>query len=248
MTRLDDERYYAELEAQTAALAEAVRGADPSTKVPTCPEWTVVDLVEHVGRGQRWAATMVETRTVVPVRQTAVQAPADAAGWLRAGARRLADAVREAGPGTAVWSWSPDRTAGFWLRKIAHDTLVHRWDADLTVGRDPEAAPELAADCVSDLLDAIAALSGDHEDPVFAGLRGTGESLHFHATDTAGEWLVRRTPSAVEWEPGHGRAGVAVRGRAVDLALLLNRRGRPAVEVIGDDLLLAHWLENGAFA
>ena len=201
MTRLDDGRYYAEMEDQTASLAEAVRGVEPSTRVPTCPEWTVVDLVEHVGRGQRWAATMVE-----------------------------------------------NRTAGFWLRKLAHDTLVHRWDADLTVGREPEAAPDLAADCVSDLLDAIAALSGDHEDPVFAGLRGTGESLHFHATDTAGEWLVRRTPSAVEWEPGHGRADVAVRGRVVDLALLLNRRGRPAVEVIGDDLLLAHWLENGVFA
>ena len=68
-----------------------------------------------------------------------LQVPAGATGrrrWLLAGARRLGDAVREAGAQTGVWTWADDRTAGFWLRRITHDTLVHCLDAELAVGRD----------------------------------------------------------------------------------------------------------------
>ena len=60
----------------------------------------------------------------------------------------------------------------------------------------------LAADGVSDLLSSIATLSAtDHPDPIFAGLRGNGETLQLHATDVGagavGQWLVRRTPVGV---------------------------------------------------
>src|SRR5215216_2829462 len=54
-------------------------------------------------------------------------------------ARRLGQAVREVGPQTEVWSWSQDHTAGFWLRRTTHDTLVHRVDAELAVGREAAA-------------------------------------------------------------------------------------------------------------
>ena len=78
--------------------------------------------------------------------------------WLLAGARRLSDAVRRAGPQTGVWSWADDQTAGFWLRRITHDTLVHCLDAELAVGREVGLAPDLAADSVSDLLDMFSIL------------------------------------------------------------------------------------------
>ena len=72
-----------------------------------------------------------------------------------------------------------------------------------------------------------------------------------HELGAAGEWLVRRTPSAVAWEHRHGEADVAVRGPALDLLLVLNRRATPgdtALEVAGDERLLAHWLEHSVFA
>jgi hypothetical protein len=124
------------------------------------------------------------------------------------------------------------------------------------VGRDLTVAADLAADGVSDLLTSVATLSPvDSADPIFADLCGDGETLHFHAADLglgpAGEWLVRRTPSGVVWEHGHGRADVAVRGHALDLLLVLNRRAVPdgsRVEVLGDERLFAHWLEHSAFA
>jgi uncharacterized protein (TIGR03083 family) len=260
--RLGFDRYHAELGAEAARFAEVVHDADPARPVPTCPGWTLARLTAHVGFGHRWAATIVERRATGPVphgEADDLEVPPDPderSAWLLAGARRLGDAVRDLRPETYVWTWAADQTAGFWLRKLVHDTLVHRLDAELATGGDLKVAADLAADGVSDMLSSIATLSpADSIDPQFAGLRGNGETLHFHATDdgldAAGGWLVRRTPSAVTWEHGHHKADVAVRGRALDLLLVLNRRVAPgdtAVEVIGDQRLLAHWLRHSVFA
>ena len=257
MPQLDYDRYDAELQAETMKLAQVVRDADPAHRVPTCPAWTLAQLTEHVGFGHRWAAVIVERRATTPVphdQADDLQVPEDAEErlrWLLVGARRLGDAVREAGPQTGVWSWADDKTAGFWLRRITHDTLVHRLDAELAVGREVSLAPDLAAESVSDLLEMFSILPRIDDFPALAELRGSGQLLHFHATDpglgVAGEWLAHRTPSGVEWEHGHARADAALRGRALDLLLVLSRRAaldRSRVEASGDPQLLAHWLEH----
>jgi uncharacterized protein (TIGR03083 family) len=257
-SHLDVERYHAELAAVTARLAEVAaavqRGPGADRRLPTCPEWTMTDLVTHVGRGLRWAAAIVDARRHVPYAEVTVTVPDEPrqrTEWLLASAARLSDAVRAAGPATPVWTWSADRTAGFWLRRLMHDTLVHRLDAEIAAGREPEVAPDLAADSVSDWLGMVATLAGRaYPDPIAAGLRGRGETLHLHATDEpAGEWLIRRLPTGVEWEPGHVKADVGVRGTAKDLLLVLTRRAAPEdrpVEVLGDGAVLADWLANSA--
>jgi uncharacterized protein (TIGR03083 family) len=257
MPQLDFDRYDRELQAETLKLAEAVHDADPAHRVPTCPDWTLAQLAEHVGFGHRWAAVIVERRATKPVphdQADDLEVPEGAEErfrWLLAGARRLADAVREAGPRAGVWTWADDKTAGFWLRRITHDTLVHRLDAELAVGREVTLAPDLAADSVSDLLMMFSTLPRIDDFPALAELRGSGQLLHFHATDPglglAGEWLARRTPSGVVWEHGHGLADATLRGRALDLLLVLSRRAPldgSQLEVSGDPRLLAHWLEH----
>ena len=257
MTYLGDDRYGAELRAQTARFAAAVRDADPALRVPTCPAWTLGELTAHVGFGHRWAAVIVERRATGPVPHDQVDDVAvpheaeERSAWLLAGACRLAEAVREAGPWTGVWSWAEEQTAGFWLRRITHDTLVHRLDAELSVGRASGVPADLAADSVSDLLEMFRVLPRIDDFPALAGLRGHGQTLHFHATDpslgAAGEWLARRTPSGVEWEYRHGPGDVLVRGPARDLLLVLSRRAdldQSGLEVSGDRQLLAHWLEH----
>jgi uncharacterized protein (TIGR03083 family) len=227
------------------------------SRCPTCPAWTLEQLTAHVGFGHRWAAVIVERRATTPVphdQADDLQVPAAAEErlrWLLAGARRLGDAVREAGPQTRVWTWAEEKTAGSWLRRITHDTLVHRLDAELAVGRDVSLAPDLAAESVSDLLDMFSILPRIDDFPALAELRGSGQTLHFHATDpglgAAGEWLARRTPSGVEWAHGHGRGDAALRGRALDLLLVLSRRAAldgSRVQALGDEQLLAHWLEH----
>jgi uncharacterized protein (TIGR03083 family) len=258
MARLAFDRYYAELAAETEKLAAAMSDADLTAQVPTCPEWTLDQLVRHVGTGHRWAAGMVERRVSAPEPMDQSEVPAGTgprSAWLLAGARRLATAVRECGPDAAVWTWAAEQTAAFWLRKMVHDGLIHRFDAEFAVGRDGPVAADLAADGVTDLLVSIATLSRpDSADPIFAELCGRGQTLHVHATDPGlgpiAEWLVRRTPAGVTWEHRHGSAEVIVSGPARQLLLLLNRRiplDLAGVDVVGDTKLFQHWLENSAF-
>ncbi|HET8642782.1 MAG TPA: maleylpyruvate isomerase family mycothiol-dependent enzyme [Pseudonocardiaceae bacterium] len=255
------DRFYVELERQTRLLAGAVHDVDLSRPVPTCPQWTVADLVDHVGIGHRWVAVMVERRASRPISKADADdrdIPGDPdarSAWLVAGARRLAGAVRDAGPDTTVWTWAPVKTAGFWLRRMLHDELVHRFDVELAAGRLGDVAPDLAADGVSDLLACIATLSPpDSRNPTFAGLAGAGETLQLQATDPglagAGEWLVERTPAGVTWRHGQAPADVTVRAPARELLLVLNRRLDPArhgVTVTGDEALFSHWLEHSRF-
>jgi uncharacterized protein (TIGR03083 family) len=252
MPQLGYDRYYAEIEAQTALIAAALPDVDPAAPVPTCPEWTYEYLIRHVGRAHRWAAVMVERRTAVPVPQKETpdrelpDGPAAQADWLVAGAARLAAAVREAGPDTPVWSWSRHHGAGMWIRRMVHETVVHRADVDLGVGRRYEVDADLAVDGITELLELLPEPSLIEYRPVLGELRGDGQTLHFHATDEpSGEWLVRRTPDGVTFEPGHGRGDVAVRGTARDLLLVLYGRIPPdRVEVLGDADLFAHWLKR----
>src|SRR5690348_18262359 len=109
------ERYEAEFAAESSRVAGVAAGLDPSAAVPTCPEWTVRDLVTHVGRGHRWATGIVAERLTSPPRFSTADAPEDPAAWthwLCSGAEALASAVRSGGPNQPVWSWQADRTAG----------------------------------------------------------------------------------------------------------------------------------------
>jgi len=47
---------------QNRMLGELLRGADWSVPVPTCPSWTLLQLLRHVGRGDRWAAQIITDR------------------------------------------------------------------------------------------------------------------------------------------------------------------------------------------
>jgi hypothetical protein len=173
---------------------------------------------------------------------------------LVAGARRLAGAVRDGGPDLPVWTWRTETTAGFWLRKMLHDEIVHRFDLELAGGHLGDVPPDLAADGVSDLLATMAVLSApDSQDPIFGTLVGTGQTLLLRATDpslAAAGWFVERTPTGVSWRHGHAPADVAVRASARELLLVLNRRLEPAqavVEITGDRAVFAHWLEHSSF-
>jgi hypothetical protein len=171
------------------------------------------------------------------------------AAWLCSGAAAFSAAIQSAGTRTPVWSWSDDHRVGFWLCKITHDTIIHRIDAELTVGLRPSLAPQTASDGVADLLAAITTLSTvGHPDPIFEGLRGHGETLQLQATDTDDEWFVTRTPEGVRWTAGWAEADAIVRGSAFDLLLALYRRTPiDVLEVIGDEDLVKHWIAHSAF-
>lgn len=259
MTGLNYDGCAAAFDAETKRLGAMVTEVDPQMPVPTCPGWTVRDLVGHVGTGHRWSAGIIERRLTEPPSFVVESAPLEQAewtGWLTAGARRLLDAVRAAGAEQTAWTWRPERTAGFWVRKMLHDEVVHRCDVELACDRLGAVAADVAVDGVSDWLASIATLSqpaGRH--PTMSDLAGTGETLRFEATDadrpSEAVWTVERTPTGAAWRLGHAHTDVVLRAPARELLLILNRRlnldSQNGVEITGDRGLLEHWLEHTRF-
>jgi uncharacterized protein (TIGR03083 family) len=259
MPQLNAERYVAEIEACTAGLAEILAEYDQSLPIPTCPEWTLRQLVTHVGRAHRWAAEITRTRSdaFIPFREVPDgKLPDDRAGqrgWLRAGAALLVDAVREAGS-DLVWSFAGPAPAGFWIRRMAHETLVHRADAQLAAGSEPEPLiePEVAADAIDEWLMLLTGGLGNSGERTKTLPAGAG--LHLHATDDGlggrGEWMIRHDAGGLAVEPGHGKADAALTGPAASLLLVLMRRrpvSDPAVTVYGDSAVVDGWLASTAF-
>jgi uncharacterized protein (TIGR03083 family) len=223
---------------QGRLLAEVTRVADPTIGVPTCPGWTVRQLVSHVGRGDRWAAEIVRTAGPVDTRSVAdgraPDDPAQTADWLRGGAELLI-AAAAADPDKPVWTFLGPRPAAWWVRRRLHESTVHRADAALALGTPYEIEPELAADGIAEFLDLLVARPKDTPALV------PGTTLHLHATDAdlgpSGEWLLRAGDPAFSWENGHQKADTAVRGSARDLLLGVTRRipgDHPDLEVLGD--------------
>ncbi|MBW0010727.1 MAG: maleylpyruvate isomerase family mycothiol-dependent enzyme, partial [Pseudonocardiales bacterium] len=150
MVSLRTDRHLDALTAQSALFAEALHDADLWLRVPTCPDWTLYRLTEHLGQAHRWATAIITRRATAPLDPSALgvaAAPEDPDGlgtWLREGAGALVNAVRAAGPQAPVWSWADDQSVGFWGRRMAHETVVHRADAELALGREFTVEAELA--------------------------------------------------------------------------------------------------------
>jgi len=248
---IDTDLLLAELVSSTDTLAGISAAADPATQVPTCPEWTLRQLITHVGRAHRWATAIVATQAAEPIPFREVpdgrlpDDPAERPGWLRRGASGLAETVHGAGTGQ-VWTHHGMGPASYWARRMAHETAVHRADGQITVGIRPVIDPVVAADGIDEWL-------GFGNEPGSPGraLPG-GKVLHLHATDDGpgGEWLISDGPDGVTVQAGHGKGDAAVRGPASALLLLLLRRfapDDPAIEVIGDRAVLDAWLAATPF-
>lgn len=248
---LDHEWFCARTESEIARMASVTAGADPGTQVPTCAGWTIARLVKHTGIVHRWAERIVATRASARIEQRDLEAglPADEAAypqWLAAGAAPLAAALRSAGPDTVVWAWGAEQRSGWWARRMLHETTVHRADAEFGLGAWPDIDPVVAADGIEEFL---ANLPTARRPAEHLAELPAGESLHLHATDSDGEWLIRFDGSGVEWSRGHEKASAAVRGPVA--ALLLFTYGRipgsdARLTVFGDAALLGIWQEKTA--
>ena len=223
------------------ALDASARAAGVDAVVPSCPGWKVADLLAHTGRIHRWVtAILVEGREVRGEHWSENEPPPEneLLDWFAAGVDPLADALLASGPDVEVWTWTPDKTSGFWARRQSVETAVHRYDAQLAAGTPAPVAPDLAVDGVDELFDLIPFW------PWADRVKGDGETLHFHCTDGEGEWFVRLHPDGVTVTREHAKGAVAARGSASDLLLFLyGRVPAERLDVFGDTALLAHWRE-----
>ncbi len=152
------------LRTESARFLAAVRVADPTARVPACPDWTAAELAWHLTEVQWFWATVVEERRTDVEGLQGPARPDTYAGLLSAfaaQAQRLHEVLSSADPATEVYTWAPDRTVAFVLRRQAHEALVHRVDAEQAAGTARPAAtatpvdPELASDGVHEVLDVM---------------------------------------------------------------------------------------------
>lgn len=232
--------WVAALRREGAAFAAAARAADPDDDVPTCPDWTVRRLVSHLSRVHRSAVIGVLDGTVEPPTMAA-RPPDDTQllAWYADGLEKLLQVLTDAEPHL------PD----FWPRRMAHDTTVHRFDAELAAyAKGGGFDPELAADGVGEVVESLLGLRAGDEP--LASARG---DVLVECTDTGDSWLVRLEPGSVRAERPDARprrVDARISGPAADLYLVLwgrlpldpvepGRSRRRLVEVGGDRSLAA---------
>ena len=143
--------HLAHLRADCDAVLAVLGRASGDEPVAACPGWGVRDLVEHLGGVHRWARQIVLTGEHVD--ETPTPGDRDLTDWFAEGADELIQALAAADPTAPTWSFTADKTAGFWRRRQALETVVHRWDAQRAAGEPERIDPELALDGVREVAD-----------------------------------------------------------------------------------------------
>ena len=244
------------LRGEIRRTAELTANLDADTPVPTCPGWTAADLVHHVALRHAWVGRMVATLTPVRLKRESSDVVLPdwpvVPAWFTVAGDRLADILAEADPDAPMYSWGADKRVAFWIRRMLHETTVHRTDLEAALGEQSRIAPAVAADAIDELLEILPHAA--FLKPAINDLHGDGETIHLHATDTdaadgvPGEWLITLEPHGYRWSHSHVKGAVAVRGTLQDLALFMyGRRRAQDLAVVGDTALLAHWTTKAAF-
>lgn len=232
------------LEAEGPRLFEAAASAGLDAGVPSCPGWQVRDLVQHVGQVHRWALSYVATgRTTPPNEHDSPAAPppdAQLLDWFRDGHAELVKALANAGEDLQCWAFLPAPSPrAFWARRQAHETAVHRADAQLAAGTEPSYDAAFAADGVEELL------FGFFARPRGRLLADPAVRLGLRASDTGDAWTMTIGPDARSASRGSDDADCVVTGTAADLYLLLwNRADRHRCRIDGDTAVLDLWRDT----
>lgn len=237
---MDPAAHLEHLRVDSAALLAACVAA-PTAAVPACPGWTRADLLGHVAGVHSWVRAQLGAGPAERVRFSAIELPPagdELPAWFEANAAALAAELATMDVDATWQTWAGPQPGTFFPRRMAQETAVHRRDADPA---PLDAA--LAVDGVDELLDLFAPRLPAER---FAGLDAT---VHLHATDTDGEWLVHLTPDGLRAERAHAKGDVALRGTAGDLLLWAWNRASvdDRFEVFGDATVLDRWRSTVTF-
>jgi uncharacterized protein (TIGR03083 family) len=232
--------YLAAIASDGAALADAA-ASGLERPVPSCPDWDMAKLALHVGLVHTWAGEGVRRRAPDGVDFATLPRAPDGPpriDWLRASTTSLVEALEAADDDDPAGMWRGGAaTASFWRRRMAHETAVHRWDAQAALGRAERIDAERAADGIAELVEVLLPLTVPQQ-PSGPAL-GT---LHLHCTDTTGEWLLSVKDGRLDVAPGHAKADAAFRGDASELFLACwGRRAEGGPEVLGDQGVAQGW-------
>ena len=236
---------------QTSDLLAAieVHGADISraarvsldAPVRACGSWRVADLLWHTGEVHRfWTSMALATSSTQPHHQRDERPDEmDMIAWYESGVQNLVATLKSLPPQQPCWTWSGPQTIEWLIRRMAHETTVHAWDALWAAGLRPDISADLASDGIDEFLYVMTPLVREGQ-PIVGG------SVHVHCTDVHGEWLlVPGDGLELVVSREHAKGAVALRGPAVDVLLVLWRRlPVDAIEVFGDAAVAHRFLSR----
>jgi uncharacterized protein (TIGR03083 family) len=241
---MEADQYLLALRDRSAALLAAAR-TDVAAPIPSCPGWTMADLVSHVGGLWGWAAAIVRTGA-----RADPPAPPEGTGgaelieWAEGQAHLAFEVLAEADPDTDCWTFGLPRSRLFWFRRQALEVAVHVWDAQRAIAHPEPIDAALAVDGIDEFLDMmLPRVMGRQPDS------WSGQTFHLHCTDGEGEWLVRLGPGTeVSTERTHAKGDVALRGSASSLYLWsVNRLPTADLDLIGDRAVADRWSSEITF-
>ncbi|MEN8238108.1 MAG: maleylpyruvate isomerase family mycothiol-dependent enzyme [Actinomycetota bacterium] len=233
-------------------LAEAAKQGGLDVDVPTCPGWDMRELLRHLSMIHLWAAGHVaqlhdgswgddlpELTEFWP--DLAVFWPDDdmLIDWYLETNANLVRTLESAPLDVESWTFLPAPSPlAMWARRQAHETAVHRFDAQNAAGNPGRFNPAFASDGIDELLVGFAPRR--KEFPI-----ASARTMVVHATDTDDRWHLTLTPEGITTMRGDGPADVTLTGDASDLYLALwNRAEDSTITVTGDREPLDKWRDN----
>jgi uncharacterized protein (TIGR03083 family) len=244
---METREWIAAVGGQGERLAAAADRAGLTAPVPTCPDWTVRDLLLHIGGVHRWAATFVGQARTEPIdigepHEIADSLPDDAGlvAWFRDGVTGLVDVLTAAPADLDCWKFMRTAPSGssFWARRQAHETTIHSVDAEAAAGLPSPIPSSLAVDGVDELLCGFLPRNRRlHAD--------TDRSVLVSATDTGDHWLISYGPDrpAASRVPDPVDTDATLAGTAAELYLSLWNR-RPWHGLSSDEGLAELWADK----
>jgi uncharacterized protein (TIGR03083 family) len=234
-----------------AFRAGIANASSVEAQVPTCPEWSVADLTRHLTNIYNKVRRLT-TRgaTEKPDDWNEVLPPAPDAEALAVWSDEFVEllaALDAIDAEHTTWNWAPQaKRAVFWHRRMAHETAIHRWDAQMAAGLAEPIEAKLAGDGVTEVLDTWlpSGRRRDHSEKV--GM------IALHAVDLDQVWYVRLrgagialldTDTLLDSDDHHERATAS--GPASDLVLALWGRIPFDVLDVGGEVALLEGLRVG---
>ncbi|MCW2529411.1 MAG: hypothetical protein JWM76_4271 [Pseudonocardiales bacterium] len=245
-----------QIQDESDRFGAVLAGCDSMRGVPTCPEWTAVDLLSHLVTVQRFWAVVIGDRltgaAVADYERSRPPLPEDPTTLQALRGQATTDLLTALGSRDAsepAWSWfTGDQTVGFTWRMQTHEATMHRVDAELTAGLPiSPIATEVAEDGVDHVVDVMWAWAPPDAERRYTGI------VELAATDSARRWLVRTFRwSAQAWgqdftdqigcEPvDRGEPDATVCGTTQDLDLLVWSRADRKITRSGNEMVLGEW-------
>lgn len=236
------EQYLAATTTASDAFGRAT-GSALDTPIEFLGDWQVRDLVAHLGAVYSMVIANVQASGSELVRPGAeAKAPEDdtIVAWFAERRETLLSTLAAADAEAPTATFAGPQTNGWWMRRMAHETGVHRWDADAAIVGVADTPPidgDLATDGINEYLTVSLQVSTSRPNRLYPP-----ESLHLHRTDGPGEWmLVGNGEGSVTITEEHGKGDAAVRGSASNLQLWMWNRPVTDIEIFGDEAVAAAW-------